>query len=188
MNSDKCVVDGYEFLNSEDGGIAREEVQRIRYISSKLDENNSAAVLSVYNKMVSSNTFMTPVGIEYLRSLQKYLYSRAEIEDALIKDIPVTISYRDIHNQLNQKKDIESDLKVSKKRKTKTFIREYKMSLLVNLVLACVIAIMFWIMLKADTPNMINYENAITNRYASWEQELTERENAVREREAQLME
>ena len=116
------------------------------------------------------------------------MYSRAEIDDALIKDIPVTISYRDIHNQLNQKKDIESDLKVSKNKKTKTFIREYKMSLLVNLVLACVIAIMFWIMLKADTPNMINYENAITNRYASWEQELTERENAVREKEAQLME
>jgi hypothetical protein len=37
-------------------------------------------------------------------------------------------------------------------------------------------------------PNVgyINTENKILNRYASWEEELTEREERIREREAEL--
>ena len=38
----------------------------------------------------------------------------------------------------------------------------------------------------SDNPNIINYRNAIVNEYASWEQELTEREKAVRRKEAEL--
>ena len=36
-------------------------------------------------------------------------------------------------------------------------------------------------------PTILNYEKALQNRYASWEQELNDRENAVREKERQLM-
>jgi hypothetical protein len=35
-------------------------------------------------------------------------------------------------------------------------------------------------------PNIINYKTAIMNEYASWEQELSEREAKVREREKEL--
>ena len=36
------------------------------------------------------------------------------------------------------------------------------------------------------TENILNYEKAVTDRYASWEQDLTEREAAVREKEREL--
>ena len=45
---------------------------------------------------------------------------------------------------------------------------------------------MFTITLESDNPNVLNYERALTDRYASWEQELTEREQAVRQREREL--
>ncbi len=45
---------------------------------------------------------------------------------------------------------------------------------------------MLIITLNGTTPNAINYKNAITNQYASWEQELSEREAAVREKEREL--
>lgn len=45
---------------------------------------------------------------------------------------------------------------------------------------------MFVITLQSDNPNILNYRQAITNEYASWEQELTERENKVREKEQKL--
>ena len=179
-------VDGFVFNDRENGNIAREEIQRINYISSKMNKDNPEAILSVYNKMIESNTFFTPVGLEYLRQLQAYLYKRTEIDDTRIQDIPVLVSYVDIHNQYNNKKDIERDERMRRRRRVKTFKQEYKMSLMVNLVLILVIIAMFIIVLKSDTPNMINYENAITNRYASWEQELTERESKVREKEAEL--
>jgi hypothetical protein len=45
---------------------------------------------------------------------------------------------------------------------------------------------MFSIALNANQPNILNYEKVLTNNYASWEQELTEREQAVKEKERQL--
>lgn len=179
-------VDGFEFVDIENGSIAREEIQRINFISSKMNEDNPEAVLSVYNKMIESNTFFTPIGLEYLRRLQAYLYKKKEIDDSRIRDIPVLVSYVDITNRYNDKKDIEREEKIKRRRRVKTFKREYKASLIVNAVLILMIVAMFIMILKSDTPNMINYENAITNRYASWEQELTERESRIREKEAEL--
>ena len=179
-------VDGFEFVDRENGSIAREEIQRINYISSKISDDNPEAVLSVYNKMIESNTFFTPVGLEYLRRLQDYLYKKKEIDDSRIRDIPVLVSYADIRKQYDNRKDLERDEQARRRRRVKTFKREYKASLIVNLVLIIMIIVMFLIVLKSDTPNMINYENAITNRYASWEQELTQREQKVRERENEL--
>ena len=45
---------------------------------------------------------------------------------------------------------------------------------------------MFAIASGSDNPNIINYRNVIVNEYVSWEQELTEREKAVRRKEAEL--
>ncbi|MBR5406983.1 MAG: hypothetical protein IK111_04980 [Lachnospiraceae bacterium] len=179
-------VDGYEFIDRENGSIAQEEINRINYISSRMNDENPEAVLSVYNKMIESNTFFTPIGLEYLRRLQAYLYKKQEIEDDRIRDIPVIVSYVDLQNQLNDKKDAMRQEQARRRRRVKTFKQEYKTSLMVNLVLIIMIIVMFLIILKSDTPNMINYEKAITNRYAEWEQELTEREQKVREKEDEL--
>ncbi len=48
-----------------------------------------------------------------------------------------------------------------------------------------VIGAMFAIALKSDVPNILNYREAIVNEYSEWEQELTQRERAVREAEQQ---
>lgn len=59
-------------------------------------------------------------------------------------------------------------------------------STILNVVLALAVVGMFAITLKSDNPNILNYEKQIINKYASWDQELTEREQAVREKERQL--
>ena len=45
---------------------------------------------------------------------------------------------------------------------------------------------MFYISYVSEQPNVINYERALTSKYASWEQELTEREQVIRETEREL--
>ena len=52
--------------------------------------------------------------------------------------------------------------------------------------MVAVILAMFVISFKSDYPNIINYRRAIVNEYSEWEQELTEREQAVREAERKL--
>ena len=68
----------------------------------------------------------------------------------------------------------------------KTFRTEYKISIIINLVLIIAVIAMFVITLKADNPNMINYRTAIVNQYSEWQQELEQREEAVRAKEREL--
>jgi hypothetical protein len=56
-------------------------------------------------------------------------------------------------------------------------------SFLLNIVLAVAVAVMFVLAFSSRHPNILNYERALKNRYAAWEQELTQRELAVREKE-----
>ena len=174
-------VEGYLFLTEEDADIAKEEVGRINFISSKMKEDNPQAVLAVYNRMIQNNTLVTPVGQEYLRTLRDYLYRSAQIPDELVSDIPVIVSYADAI-----KKNGEEEKKKKPERKRKTYKKEYKNALTVIAVLVVMIVAMFVIALKSDVPNIINYRTAITNEYAAWEQELSEREAKVREREEEL--
>lgn len=177
-------IDGYFFQNAEDADIAREEMQKIKYISEKMKEDNPEAVLAVYNKMIKSNIFVTPVGYEYLREVQSYLYKSAEIPDAHIQDIPVQIP---IVSAIRQKNGgSRQEVAAVPVKSKKNYKQEYKFSLVVNAVLIAVIVAMFFIALKSDNPNIINYRTTLENQYAEWEQQLTEREAAVREKEAEL--
>ena len=45
---------------------------------------------------------------------------------------------------------------------------------------------MFFIADTGEADNILNYKRNVTNRYASWDQEITQRENAVREKEREL--
>ena len=45
---------------------------------------------------------------------------------------------------------------------------------------------MIVITLTSDNPNIINYENKLVDKYEEWEQDLQEREQAVKEQEKKL--
>ena len=48
------------------------------------------------------------------------------------------------------------------------------------------VIVMFLITANSESDNIINYRRNVTNRYASWEQDLTDREKKVREAEKRL--
>ena len=64
--------------------------------------------------------------------------------------------------------------------------KRLRISLIVNLFLAVLVVGMVIITLTSDQPNIVNYENKIVDKYAQWQQELEEREQAVREKEQEL--
>lgn len=178
------IIDGYCFQNEEDARIAYAEMKKIQYISDKIKEANPQEILAVYDKMIKNNMFVTPVGYDFLRELQEILYKNSEIEDDKIQDIPIRLSIASALRQQGSTKD-NSEYMVVKKKK-KDYKKEYKSSLIVNVVLSLVIAALFVIALQADNPNILNYRTAILDEYADWEQDLTEREAVLREREAAL--
>lgn len=179
-------IDGFTFADSEDVTLAEEEIKKIKFITGKMNMDNPKAVQAVYDKLISSGIFVTPIGLEYLRTLQDYLYKYESIPDESIREIPIPISYSKALKKRNDERKEKINLERERRTLRKTFKNEYKISLILNLILFFMVIAMFIITLKAENPNMINYRTAILNQYSDWEQDLNEREIKIREKELKL--
>ena len=65
--------------------------------------------------------------------------------------------------------------------------RLLRLSLFLNILLVVAVSAMFYIAMTGEHPNLLNYERTLVDKYAAWEQELTEKECELRERERQLI-
>ena len=176
------TVDGYVFANHEDAEIAKNEIRKIEYIESHVDMTNIAVVKSVYEKALNERYFQTPIGLEYLRDLQKIMTSGG-VKEEQIKPIPLYTTFKriDLKNSDSVKR------RVTKAEKKEMSLRmKYRNAVLTAVILGVLYIAMLMITLHGSTPNALNYKNAVTNQYAEWEQQLREREAAVREKERSL--
>lgn len=171
------VVEGFSFFTEKDAELATQEQKKIEYLETRVNYHNPTSILSVYQKAIKEHVFKTPLGLQYLRHLQEYLMERPEIDNENIPPIPL---YKNYDGEFREKTSPARNRVIPAKKKNSIAL---PMSIMLNVVLVIAVIAMFAITLTSDQPNVLNYERAITNRYAAWEQELTEREQAVREKE-----
>ncbi|NLG02270.1 MAG: hypothetical protein GX567_00310 [Clostridia bacterium] len=182
MNSGERYVDGFIFATKDDAQIAREEIKKIRYISEKMDYNHPEAILAIYNKMIQNQLFVTPVGYTFLRETQLFLLRNQEIKDEEVLDISMRTVFGERHREPVKMDAVYIQPKKPKDYKKRADFLSAICTLLVLMVLA-----MFAISLNSNRPNILNYERVLTDRYASWEEDLTEREAVIREKEEELL-
>lgn len=173
---DEMLTNGYEaegfvFMTKSEAEAATKERKQIEYIESKLDYTQPEKVKNVYQKAVEDKLFKTPVGILYMKHLQNFLKGKYPAQEII--PVPVT-SNRTL-------RPAQSDIVAKEARKRSSII-----SYFLNIVLAVAVLFMFYVALSSDNPNILNYEKALQNKYAAWEQELTGREQNVREKELEL--
>ena len=137
----------------------------------------------IYDKTVKENVFSTPVGMVYLKQLQEFLLNQSGIDPASVAAIPLNNTYQEYGKAQSAKERMQE--KHEKEMGTKK--SQLAVSVVLNMLLVIAMIAMFVISLNSDSPNIINYKRVITDQYATWEQELTEREQAIRERERELM-
>ncbi len=177
MGENKNVVRGYYFGTAEDAEIARQEVKKIEYLEQHMDYGKTENILLVYRKAIESRVFQTPVGWEYLRSLQSRLLESEKPGEP----VPPLALYTVFAHRAGDDIRVPSPRLAEKKKND--YKGKFLISVLVNLILAVSVGAMFVIALASDQPNILNYERALVNKYAAWEQELTEREKQIREQE-----
>ena len=175
-------VDGYLFYTERDAQTASAELKKIEYLEARIDYSRSESILLVFKKAIQERIFRTPVGIQYLKGLQSYLLEQPDIAPEDVPDIPLYSTFSGTIRE--QSNPVRNRLKSSVK--ADTIRARFQVSLVLNVLLVLAMIAMFTITVKSDNPNIINYEKNIRNQYASWEQELTEREAAVREKEREL--
>ena len=165
-------AEGFSFPNKAEAQTATKEKKQVEYVESKLNYADLGQVYSIYEKAIADQIFRTPVGVIYLKHLQNYLNNNKDKLGKEISPIPV----RTVKNI--RRPDTKEEIV-----KRKFGIR---FSISLNVLLAIAVAFMFYVALSSDNPNILNYETALENRYSAWEQQLTQREQVIREKELEL--
>lgn len=173
---------GFVFKTLKDADKAVDEEKRIKYIKEHLDYSQPESVLVIYNKMLKNKIFETPVGYAFLIETRNYLLSNRYINNSNVSDIEANnVFVQD--ESYNVKIPVKRNITPSNYEKLKS---KYKTACITIGILIVMVIGMFVISMTSDNPNILNYKTAIENKYASWEQELTERERAVREKELKM--
>lgn len=169
---------GFQFGSERDVELAKKEQEKIEYLEKRMHYEQPESVLTVYNMAVENRTFQTPLGLQYLHKLHDFLAEQGLLEKA--KSIPLYQVYSYDPTEETKPRIARQRVQPSQYRKLRSQLRK---SVLLNMFLLVLVIAMFAITLTADQPNILNYERALVNKYAGWEQELTEREAAIREKE-----
>lgn len=174
------IVDGFSFLTEADAAAAREELKKARYLERHLEYQSAEMVHQLYTKALVNRTFQTPVGLAFVNALREKLIEEG-VEEFEIEPIPV---YYDVtkNKMRGGYEPVEEDAEGEPKKKD----GRLGISIALNVVLGLLVAGMFYLAMTGNNPNILNYKNTILDNYASWEQELMEREQAVREKEQEL--
>lgn len=174
---DELFVNGYRFQSKEDAVLARGELNKIEQIKQRLDYNSIEEIYNVYSKAIEKKIFITPIGLTFLHELREYLI-QCDYEEDDLTPIPVVGMVTITEPVAPRKKEM---VEANKNAKTKIHF----LTALVTLLTLAVI-VMFVMMIKSNNPTILNYKEKLINHYSSWEDELVERENAVRAKELEL--
>ncbi len=174
-------VDEFIYTTIEDAKLAAAEKKKIEYLETHMDISDTQKLLLLYEKVNRDRIFKTPVGIKYLEGLRMQLIESGVSEES----IPLIQLYANYEPRPRERFDSTVRERMIQEKKD-AVKKRLRLSLLLNVLLILAVIAMFVITLKSDNPNILNYERTLQNQYAIWEQELSERENKIREREREL--
>ncbi len=178
--NDEMIVGGFIFGTAADADLAREELARIEYLDANMNYSNTSKVKQLYDKALDTKMFHTPVGWRYMDKLAGILKDSGYVPEEL-RPIPLY----NVFARVEEDHSVLERIRPVKKKKD-PYKRKYALAVMLIGVLIVMVITMFVIAMKAETPNMLNYRNAIINEYADWEQDIRDRENAVRLKEREL--
>ena len=172
-------VEGYEFESMEIAQKAKKEAEAIKYIKKQTKMDNPDVVLQLYNKLLQKKMFETPVGLAFMDELQEYLRTIPYIKNEDIRPISVP------EVKTKKSKPVKKQVTPSESAVVKKYKNRYHFTLFLSIVFGVIIISMFLIMyISGNNTTILNYENAIIDKYESWEADLEEREAALEKREA----
>ncbi|MDE6014603.1 MAG: hypothetical protein K2H41_02720 [Acetatifactor sp.] len=180
QDAGRYISEGFSFYTEKDAALAETERRKVEYLKARLDYNNAESILRIYKKAIAERIFKSPVGLFFLREMQQYLLRQPDIDPEAVDAIPLHVSFEgEFREQSNPARNRVRPAQNQVPKKSPAL----RISVIANIGLAAAVIAMFAIAMGASQPNILNYERVLTDRYASWEQELTEREQAIRERE-----
>ncbi len=185
-------VGGFLFETEEEAEWAKRELEGVRFIRQKTDLKNPETVFQVYQNLIRQDLFETPIGYCFLKELREYLLMVPAVRNEDVAAITVHLPKEEKKRKKKErssKETTESVEEKNQKKERKEKNRDYKTRchffMITTLILAVSVATMMFLAATSDNIHILNYENKLIDKYSAWEQELEEREQQLKELEAQ---
>ena len=181
---------GFVFRTKKEAELAQREIEGTKYLRQKLDMENPNAVFSIYQNLIEQDLFETPVGYCFLKELRDYLLMIPAISNEEVLAIPIRYPQTEEEEKKQKKEEQRKERqrekeKAKNKKEQKKEGKNYKgrcqFFMVTSLILLISVVSMMLLAATSDSVNILNYENKLIDKYSSWEQELEEREQAVKE-------
>lgn len=185
---------GFVFRTKKEAELAQREIEGTKYLRQKLDMENPNAVFSIYQNLIEQDLFETPVGYCFLKELRDYLLMIPAISNEEVLAIPIRYPQTEEEEKKQKKEQKKEEQrkerqrekeKAKNKKEQKKEGQNYKgrcqFFMVTSLILLISVVSMMLLAATSDNVNILNYENKLIDKYSSWEQELEEREQAVKE-------
>ncbi len=175
----KFAFMGHTFEDEKQLLLAKKEAEAIEYLRAKTDFNNGEMLIRLYHRIIDNKMMETEIGVDFLVEIRKRIIEMGIMKEEQLKEIP-ELKKRKAKKKAAEKKSRELLLIEKVKRQNAVLV-------VVCLFLSALVIGMFVILLTGKrSPLAIRYEEELVNKYASWAQDLTQRENELNDRIAEL--
>lgn len=179
-------VGKYSFETEQEARMAEKERQAVEYVRQNLDMTNREAVRDLYDKIQQNETFHTVIGQEFLLELQKILNPSTPSDGEMPVEEP-SMEEGEVEPAVRETVTKEKGIG---RRHLEQELRKYKRLTLtfgvMSVTMLVIILGMFYVNSTSQNPTILDYEQKIIDKYATWETELSEREQKLREGEQEL--
>ena len=171
----KFTFQGHTFDNEKQMIAAKKEAEAIEYLRSKTDFSNMNTLMKLYNRILDKDMMETVVGIEFLTEIRTILVNSGLFKEEQLRPVPLLPEVKKLKKRNEIEKRSRERTLLERSERQNTILKVVCFSL-VTLVIG-----MFAIVLTGThSPLAIVYEEQILNKYASWAQELQEKEEFLR--------
>ena len=172
----KFTLEGHTFDDEKQLIVARKEAEAIEYLRSKTDFNNLEQLMKLYNRILDKDMMETVIGIEFLTEIRSRLLRSGMFKEEQIRPVPLLPEARKMKKRMEDQKRSRERILLEQTQKQNLILK------MVCFFLSVLVIAMFAIALTGKrSPLAICYEEQILNKYASWADELTGREQMLRE-------
>lgn len=183
MKKNENIAYGFCFMDAKEFKEAKREAESIEYIKANTDLNDRNKALKLYHKLVDRKTFKSIIGYVFLKELQNKI-----LQDGIVT--PDNLPNIIVEKNAKIPKAYANTLEMEKVERHKEILENYRIrhrnARIINFFLVVIIIAMIAISLFRDRTVFVEFENQVIDKYASWEEELQERENALKEKEEQV--
>ena len=173
---DKYTFRGHTFDNEKQMRQAEKEAEVVDYLRARTNFNNLDQVMKVYHRILDKNIIETVIGIEFLMELRGRLVKSGMFTEEQIRSVPLLPEAQKMQKRAEERK------KSDQKSHLETLQKQNRILKVVTFFLTVLVIAMFVVTLTGKrSPLAVVYEEQIVNQYASWADELTEREQRLRE-------